>query len=153
MSLNKTNAVLATALTIALTAGATGAFAWGGGDRQPDPAERFSYIFNELNLTEAQSTEVLDVMRSFADDQRTAMRARRDSGAGRPSSEEMASLRAAAQTALADQLGTVLTADQVADLMTYLEFHGPMMRGGGRHGDRHPNGGFGQPIPPTDDAE
>ncbi|MFG1495806.1 hypothetical protein ABMA57_04160 [Saccharospirillum sp. HFRX-1] len=139
------NTLIATALAVALTAGASSALAWGGNDRQPDPAERFGYIFNELNLSDDQAEEVLDVMRNFRDDQRQAMQARRDSGAGRPSEEEFAELRAQARTALSDQLGTVLSATQVEDLMTYLEFHGPML-GGGRHG----RGQFGgQPMPPA----
>ncbi|WP_108125685.1 hypothetical protein [Saccharospirillum mangrovi] len=148
MTLNPRNSLLATALAVALTAGAGNALAWGGDDREADPAERFSYIFNEMNLTDEQADDVLDVMRTFRDDQRQAMQARRDSGAGRPSKEEFEALRSQARIALSDQLGTVLTADQVEDLMTYLEFHGPMM--GGRHGDRRNGGGrFGQPMPPA----
>lgn len=143
MILSKRNTLIATTLAVALAASAGNAFAWGGNDRQPDPAERFSYIFSELNLTDEQAEDVLDVMRTFRDDQRQAMQARRDSGAGRPSEEEFEALRSNARTALADQLGTVLTADQVDDLMTYLEFHGPMM-GGGRRGE-HRGPMFGQP--------
>ncbi|PTY37546.1 hypothetical protein BGP77_13685 [Saccharospirillum sp. MSK14-1] len=140
------NTFIATALAVALTASASGAFAWGGNDRGQDPSERFNYIFTELNLTEDQAEDVLDVMRTFRDDQRQAMQARRDSGAGRPSAEEFADLRAQAHTALSDQLGTVLSATQVEELMTYLEFHGPMM-GGGRHHGRGPQDG--QPMPPA----
>ena len=146
MKLLHRNTLIATALAVALTTSATSALAWGGNERPQDPAERFSYIFNELNLSDEQAEEVLDVMRSFRDDQRQAMQARRDSGAGRPSADEFAALREQAHTALSDQLGTILSATQVEELMTYLEFHGPMM-GGGRH---HGRGQFGgQPMPPS----
>ncbi|GGX49211.1 hypothetical protein [Saccharospirillum salsuginis] len=126
--------LIATGLVVALAAGSTGAFAWGGGDKGPrEPGQRFEYIFKQLNLTEEQSTEVIEVMQSFAEAQREAMRERRDSGAQRPTQEERDALRAAAHQQLADQLGTVLQPTQVEALMEYMEFHGKGMKGGGHH--------------------
>lgn len=146
MKLTHRKTLVAAVLAVALTTGAGSALAWGGAERTTDPAERFSYIFNQLNLSDDQTDQVLDVMLSFRNDQRQAMQARRDSGVGRPSAEQFAALREQSHTALADQLGSVLNATQVEDLMTYLEFHGPMM-GGGRH---HGRGQFGgQPMPPA----
>lgn len=132
-------ALIATGLVIALAAGSTGAFAWGGGEKGPrDPGQRFEYIFTQLNLTEEESTQVIDVMKSFAEAQREAMQERRESGAERPTQEERDALRAEAQQQLADQLGTVLQPTQVEELIEYLEFHGKGMKGGHHHRGEHP---------------
>lgn len=119
------NALIATGLVVALAAGSTGALAWGNSDRgDRDPSQRFEYIFNQLDLTEAQSTEVIEVMESFRDAQRDARQERRESGEERPSEEEREAMKEQAQQQLADELGTVLQPTQVEDLMEYLEFHG-----------------------------
>lgn len=146
------NTLIATTLALALTAGAGTAFAWGGPDGPRAPADRFTYIFSELNLSEETADDVLEVMDNFRDEQRQAMQARRDSGAGRPSEEEFEAIRSQARTALSDQLGTVLSADQVDELMTYLDYHGPMM-GAGRPGGRHHDGGFRGPMNWDDDGD
>lgn len=136
-------ALIATGLVVALAAGSTGALAWGGGDKgSREPGQRFEYIFTQLDLTEEQSTQVIDIMRGFAESQRDAMRERRESGAERPTQEEMETLRAEARQQLTDQLGTVLQPTQVEELITYLEFHGKSMGGRGHH-----RGGFHHHAP------
>ena len=136
-------ALIATGLVVALAAGSTGALAWGGGNKGPhEPSQRFEYIFNQLNLTEEQSTQVIDIMQSFAESQRQAMQERRDSGAERPTQEEMDAIRAEARQQLSDQLGTVLQPTQVEELTTYLEFHSKGMGSRGHH-----RGGFHHQAP------
>jgi len=133
-------ALIATGLVVALAAGSTGAFAWGGGEKGPrDPGQRFEYIFSQLNLTEEQSTQVIDVMKSFAEAQREAMQERRESGAERPTQEERDALRADVQQQLADQLGTVLQPTQVDELIEYLEFHSKGMGGKKARHSHHRN--------------
>ena len=95
--------------------------------------DRFDYIFTQLNLTDTQRAEVLDIMTTQMAERREQHREQRDSDAERPTAEERQALRDAARTALTDELGTVLQADQVEGLITYLEAHQP--RGGkGMHG-------------------
>lgn len=147
-------ALIAAGLTVMLATGTTSAFAWGGGgDRGPrEPGQRFEYIFTQLNLTEEQSEQVIEVMKSFAEGQREAMQERRDSGAERPTQEEMETLRDTARQQLADQLGTVLQPSQADELITYLEFHGKGMRGG--PGGHHHRGGDRQaPNAPVEAPE
>ena len=154
MKARNRNTLIATTLALALTAGAGTAFAWGGPQGPRDPADRFDYIFSELNLSEETADDVLEVMDNFRAEQRQAMQARRDSGAGRPSEEEFAAIRSQARTALSDQLGTVLSADQVDELMTYMDYHGPMM-GAGRPGGRHyddDHRGYGYGFDDDDDG-
>lgn len=131
--------LIATAVVIAL-AGSVGAVYAQGAMNQNRMTERFDYIFTELNLTEAQRTEVVDIMTTQMNDMREQHRAQRDADFERPTAEERQALRTAAHTALIDELGTVLQAGQVEDLITYLEAHqsrgGKGMRdghGGGRH--------------------
>ncbi|MCH8530277.1 MAG: hypothetical protein LAT65_05440 [Saccharospirillum sp.] len=90
--------------------------------------ERFDYIFTELNLTEDQRTEVMDIVTNQMQQWRNQHREQRDEGQQRPHAEERQAQHAQARTALADQLGMVLQADQVEGFMTYLEAHQP--RGG-----------------------
>jgi len=59
------NTLIATALAVALTTGATTALAWGGNERSQDPAERFSYIFSELNLSNEQAEDVFRCRPTF----------------------------------------------------------------------------------------
>lgn len=146
-------ALIAAGLTVMLAAGATGAYAWGGdkhGTR--DPGQRFEYIFTQLNLTEEQSQQVIDVMKTFAESQREAMQERREAGGERPTQEEFEAMREAAHQQLADQLGTVLQPSQVEELITYMEFHGKGMRGG--PGGHHHRGGDRQaPNAPAETPE
>lgn len=131
--------LFATAVVIAL-AGSAGAVYAHDGMNQSRLTERFDYIFTQLNLTEAQRAEVLDIMTTQMTEQREQHWQQHDSGAERPTAEERQALRAAARTGLTDELGTVLQADQVEGLITYLEAHQPR-RGKGMHsghrGDRN----------------
>jgi Spy/CpxP family protein refolding chaperone len=103
-------------------------------------SDRFDYIFTQLNLTDDQSAATIDIMQTQREEIREHHRANRDAGAERPTAEQRDALREKAHTALADELGSVLQADQVEGLMTYLEAHqsrgGKGMRGGHR-GGRH----------------
>lgn len=127
----------ATALITALAVGASSAYAWGG--RQA-PEQRLDYIFTQLNLTEAQKEQTLAIFAERAEQQRSAMRERRDANREsgerpeKPSAEERDAMRAAMRIELSDQLGTVLQAHQVEGLVEYLEAHsGGMMRKEMRH--------------------
>lgn len=104
--------------------------------------DRLDYIFTQLNLTDAQRTEVVDIMITQVAERREQHREQRDSDAERPTAEERQALRAEARTALTDELGTVLQADQVEGLITYLEAHQPRggkgLRGGHRSEHRTP---------------
>lgn len=132
-------ALIAIGVVVALAGSASAVYAHDAMN-QNRMSDRFNYIFTELNLTDAQRTEVVDIMTTQMAERREQHRAQRDSEAERPTAEERQALRAAARTALTDELGTVLQADQVEGLITYLEAHQP--RGGkgmhgGHRGDRH----------------
>ncbi len=138
--------LIATAVVIAL-AGSAGAVYAQGAMNQGRMTERFDYIFTQLNLTEAQRTEVVGIMTTQMNELREQHREARDSDAERPTVEERQALRTEARTALVDELGTVLQADQVENLITYLETH--QFRGG--KGMRGGHGGWrqapaGQPL-------
>ena len=111
--------------------------------------DRFDYIFSQLNLTDAQRSEVVDIMTTQMAERREQHREQRDSGADRPTAEERQALRDAARTALSDELGTVLQADQVEGLITYLEAHQPQGKKGMRGSHR---GGRYAPAEQSTDA-
>lgn len=138
--------LIATAVVIALAGSAGAAYAHSSMN-QGRMTERFDYIFTQLSLTEAQRTEVVDIVTTQMTELREQHRAQRDSDAERPTAEERQALRAEARTALEDELGTVLQADQVEGLIAYLEAHQPRgdkgMRGGHRGGPQAP---AGQPL-------
>lgn len=132
-------ALIAVGVVVALAGTASAVYAHDAMS-QNRMTDRFDYIFTQLNLTDAQRAEVVDIMTTQMAERREQHRAQRDSGADRPTSEERQAFRDAARTALTDELGTVLQADQVEGLITYLEAHQP--RGGkgmhgGHRGDRH----------------
>ncbi|EAR08061.1 hypothetical protein [Reinekea blandensis] len=126
--------------TLALGAGSAYAFN-GGGRGQVDAAERFDYIFTQLELTDAQRTEVLAVLEANWDAQRDAMWEVRQSlmdREERPSYEEMQAIRDAHQAdmtqQLTDELNVILRPDVTAEFIEYMEAHrggfGPGSRGG-----------------------
>lgn len=131
--------LIATAVVIAL-AGSAGAVYAHDAMNQSRLTERLDYIFTQLNLTEAQRTEVVEIMTTQMAELREQHREQRANGAERPTPEEREALRAAARTALTDELGIVLQADQVESLITYLDAHQPRggkgMQRGGHHGHR-----------------
>lgn len=133
--------LIATAVVIALASSAGAVFAHDAMN-QGRIVERFDYIFTQLNLTETQRTEVVEIMTTQMAELREQHREQRASDAERPTPEEREALRAAARIALTDELGTVLQADQVEGLITYLEAHLPKggkgMHGGHRGGCQAP---------------
>ncbi len=133
--------LITTAVVIAL-AGSAGAVYAHDAMNQSRLTERFDYIFTQLNLTETQRTEVVDIMTTQMAELREQHREQRANGAERPTPEEREALRAEIRTALADELGTVLQGDQVEGLITYLEAHLPKggkgMHGGHRGGRQAP---------------
>jgi len=144
--------LIATGLVIAL-AGSAGAVYAKGAMNQDRMAERFDYIFTQLSLTEAQRTSVVEVMTSQMDEMRGQRHEQRMAEGERPTQEERQAIRAGMQFALADELGTVLQADQVEGLMTYMDAHSP--KGGrgrheGRQGESRGEHGKRQGVPETD---
>jgi Spy/CpxP family protein refolding chaperone len=103
-------------------------------------SDRFDYIFTQLNLTDDQGAATLDIFQKQMSEMREQHHASREAGAERHMAEQRQAMQASAHTALADALGTVLQADQIDGLMTYLDAHQPRggkgMRGG-HHGSRH----------------
>lgn len=98
--------------------------------------DRFDHIFTQLNLSDTQRTEVVDLMTTRMAERRE----QRHSAPERPSAEERQALRDTAHAALTDELGTILQADQVDGLITYLEAQQPRGKQGmpARHRDgRH----------------
>jgi hypothetical protein len=102
------------------------------------------YIYTELALTEEQQADVNAVLEAFRDQTREEMRAAREelSDDERPTREEMAEIREAHRAellaSLTDELNSVLSADQVEDLVTYIDAHsqgGPRGGHGGRAGN------------------
>ncbi|WP_157600050.1 Spy/CpxP family protein refolding chaperone [Saccharospirillum impatiens] len=128
--------LMATAVVIAL-AGSAGAVYAHDAMNPSRMTERFDYIFTQLDLTDDQRADVVDIMTTQMTELRDQHRAQRDSDAERPTAEEREALRDQARTALIDELGTVLQADQVNGLTTYLEAHmarsGKGMHRGGSH--------------------
>ncbi len=148
--MNVTKKLIITGVIISTLASA-GAFARGGNDdnkrgAQIDPAERYEYIFTQLDLTEDQQSSVLDMMKTLRDEQRDTMReamqALRDSDE-RPDRETMDAQREAHRTTmmtqLSDQLNTVLSAEDTAEFIEYLDFHSRQMANGER-GPKGPRG-------------
>jgi hypothetical protein len=126
-------------LTLAIVAVSTFAI----GNRAVDPAQRMSYIFSQLNLTESQQAEALDLLIAFSADQRSQMQAQREAiraSDTRPTHNELLALRDSHRSAqtqvLTDRLNTLLAPEITAELVTYLDAHrGGMMSGGRRGGD------------------
>ncbi|WP_394170731.1 Spy/CpxP family protein refolding chaperone [Saccharospirillum alexandrii] len=149
LSTTPRQALIAIGVVVALAGSASAVYAHDAMN-QNRMTDRFDYIFTQLNLTDAQRAEVVDIMTTQMAERREQHREQRDSGAERPTAEERQALRDAARTALTDELGTVLQADQVEGLITYLEAHQP--RGGkGMHGSHR--GGRYAPAEQSTDAQ
>lgn len=135
--------LIATAVVVAL-AGTAGVVYAHDGISQSRMTERFDYIFTELNLTEAQRADVMEVMTTQMTELREQHREQHASGAERPMPEARDALHSQMRIDLEDELGTVLQADQVEGLMTYLDAHQPRgakgMHGGHRGGRHTPAG-------------
>lgn len=140
--------IIATTLAVTLSAVAVTGFAKGQGQSEFDAAERFNYIFTELNLTEAQQTEVASILETTMTENREAMKALRAEmreldESERPSREDMKAQREATKEArlqaLTDELNTVLSADDTEAFVSYLEAHSHDKKGGkgkGKRGER-----------------
>ncbi|WP_111642703.1 hypothetical protein [Marinimicrobium alkaliphilum] len=103
-------------------------------DSQQHPrAERFTYIFEQLELTDAEREQVREVMREVMQERREMMRAARTAGAERPSREDRQQARAEARETLTYRLGEVISAEQVDGLLTYMDAH----RGERGHARQH----------------
>jgi Spy/CpxP family protein refolding chaperone len=116
------------------------------GDRGMARAGNLDYIFGQLNLTEESQASVQAVLDAFAESQRELMKDQRDAMRNsdtRPSQEERDALRethrAEAKVALTDQLNTVLSPDQTADLVEYLDAHMGNHQGGPKGGMKGKN--------------
>lgn len=142
--------LIAGAMATSLMFAAGGAFA-GSYGQQRDPAERLSYIFTQLEITEAQQAQIVEIMETVVEEQREAMwdtmKELRDSE-DRPTAEEMQAMRdthrAEHLQLLTDQLNTVLSPEVTEDLVEYLEAHGmgkAYGRGGNGQRGGHNGGG------------
>jgi Spy/CpxP family protein refolding chaperone len=143
-TLNKKIVASVFAASIAMTAGMT--FAKGNG-QQANQGQRLDYIFTQLDLTETQQAEVLEVLANVREEQRQimwdnkqAMKDREDA----PTREEMEAIRTEHQTAMSqlvtDQLNTVLSTEVTEELVEYLDAH----KGFGKQGGRGGQGGEGR---------
>ena len=134
----RTILITVTLATVTLATVAVATFAMG--NRAVDPAQRMSYIFSQLNLTESQQAEVLDLLIAFSADQRSQMQTHREAMRAadpRPTRAELLALRDSRRSAqtqvLTDRLNTLLAPEITAELVTYLDAHrGGMMSGGRR---------------------
>lgn len=97
-----------------------------GGKAGPMSGPGYSYIFDQLDVTEDQQAQLETLMNDFRDEMRATMSGRTE----RPTQEEMDSHR----TLLKDRLATVLTAEQVDGLDAYM----------GAHNGRQGFGGMGK---------
>lgn len=142
--------LIVSGVAIAMAVGGAASFAKGGMDYDFEPnsnqSQRLEYIFNQLELTEAQQAEVNQVMAAFREQNREmmwdTMKAMRDQE-DRPTKEEMQTIRdqhrEASRATLRQQLGTVLSADQVDELVEYLDAHRSMGDRGDHHGNKGEN--------------
>ncbi|WP_320821854.1 Spy/CpxP family protein refolding chaperone [Reinekea sp.] len=131
--------ILAAVMTVTLVSAAVAAYATG--NRDVGPAERMSYIFTQLNLTDSQQADVLGLLTTLSAEQRSQMQAQREAMRDAdipPTRDERAALRdshrAGQSQILTDRLNTVLAPDVTADLVTYLDAHRGAMMKGGQHG-------------------
>ncbi|WP_320824182.1 Spy/CpxP family protein refolding chaperone [Reinekea sp.] len=141
--------ILAAVMTVTLASAAVATYALG--NRAVDPADRMGYIFTQLNLTDSQQSEVLDLLKTLSAEQRTQMKANmeamRDADT-RPTRDEMTALhdshRAAQTQVITDRLNTLLAPDVTADLVTYLDAHRVARLKGGQHGGAESDRGNNQ---------
>lgn len=126
-------------LTAALLSALMTTPAWAGDPGGDHRGQRLDYIFAQLELTDEQRAQALEVMKTLMEERRTDMQARRQSGEGRPSREEIQALREQHRAELTERLNTVMTEAQVNEFITYLEAHRPRHHHGMKkhHGDNH----------------
>ena len=149
-TLNKTLIASAVAITLALSAGTTFAKGGQGFDKAGNQAEQLEYIFTQLNISDAQQEDVLELLEAAREEQRQAMwdirKETRDSE-DRPSREEMQAQREANQAAqmqlITNKLNTVLSPEVTAELVDYLDAHQGAGMKGQRGGDSRQNSAQG----------
>lgn len=78
-------------------------------------------IFDQLDLTEEKRAEVQEVMKQFREDRRQAGEALRELSKTLPPHEEITAMRVYADIVLESRLKRVLSSQQVAQIMAYLE--------------------------------
>ncbi|WP_027330103.1 hypothetical protein [Marinimicrobium agarilyticum] len=128
-------------LTAALLSALMTSPAWAGDSTGEHRGQRLDYIFTQMALTDEQRTQTLDVLKTLMEERRTDMQARRQSGEGRPSREQMQALREQHRAELADRLNAVMTEAQTSAFITYLDAHQPRHHRGMRkhhHEQRDP---------------
>lgn len=113
------------------------------GDRSKGKSSSLNldYIFNQLSLDDDTQTSVKAVMDTFREEQRAKMSTQHEemrANSTKPSAEEMTALRESRQTeatiALTDQLNTLLSPNQTAEFVEYLQAHtGPNGNGQDHH--------------------
>jgi len=137
----------AIAVTVALSA--SSAFAFGGGNKggERDQSQRFEYIFNHLELSEEQQSEVLAIMEAVAEEQREVMwdaKKEFQNSEDRPNREEMQERMAVHKEALAqsltDEFNMVLSPELTEELVEYIQAHSSH-KGGNRGGRQGGKGG------------
>ena len=147
-------------IVLVMATSAAGVFAKGGsftGEGERKGGVNLDYIFTELALTDDQQTEVIEIITQLKEKnfearaeareaRKEAREARKEAGetaSEAPSAEERQAARDANRAAhmqeLTDQLNTVLSADDVEDLVTYLDAHH-----GSREGERGDRNGKGE---------
>ncbi len=141
--------VLITGLSVLLVTGAASTFAGGfGRDDSHRSGAHMDYIYAQLALTKETQAAVTDILDDLRDQNRDEMRAAMDKlfdADTKPTREQLDALRAEHQaemtTEYTDKLNTVLSADQTAELVKYLNAHGPAMRmmGGDRDREDRPH--------------
>jgi hypothetical protein len=151
MNLTRKLIITSTLISTLAVAGAYACGSQNGGNQrgaQIDPAQRFEYIFNQLDLSADQRSGVLSILEDLQaqrDERRSTMQEQVQSLNDRPSVEEMQAIREANRasmlTQLTDELNTVLPADDTAAFINYIEFHSQRMdRHGHSNGNSNSNG-------------
>lgn len=132
-------------LTAALLSALMTTPAWAGNEADGRQGQRLDYIFTQMELTDEQRTQTLDVLKTLMEERRTEMQAHRQSGEGRPSREQMQAWREQHRTELAERLNAVMTEAQTSEFITYLDAHRPHHHRGMRKHHRDQSDPFAQP--------
>ncbi len=140
--------LIAGGMTLVLLTTGASAFAKGGegeGNYRDSRGMNTDYIYAQLSLSEDQIAEVTDILDTFAEENRDAMRGAMQSlrdSEQRPSREEMDTIREQNRTAhseaLLNELTQVLSAQQANEMIDYMDAHRPVGMMADR-GDRNSN--------------
>ncbi|WP_428240683.1 hypothetical protein [Gynuella sp.] len=138
--------VIVTALSVSmgtsiasLSAAKTNFHNCGSGNMRPPPAmisQNFEYIFGQLNITEDQGKQVLDILKQQRDTMRKTMQtARQQVQAGPPTEDERKAIQAAMREQLRVSLTPILSNEQIEEFLDYFEAHMPAGRPHGQKPD------------------